>query len=132
MNHTSNKIAGTEFGGMVGIDTTFVLFFLALEYGRGVQPFSIDGLLMGTTMMMVLALPYFLPSRYEKPSFSNWLLGRGAIALVGMILGVAFKQSLGVVLPAGLRFLPMTFLILASMVSCYVQFYGLLKLRLAK
>ncbi len=117
---------------MLGIDTAFVLFFLALEYGRAVQMFSLDGLLMGTTMLMVLALPYFLPSRHAQPLFANWLIVRGSVALVGITLGFAFKQSLGVVLPESLRFMPMTLLILAAMVSCYVQFYGLLKLRLAK
>ena len=132
MKTASKKIAGLGFGGMVGIDTMFVLFFLALEYGRAVQMFSIDGLLMGITMLMVLTLPYFLPSGSEKPLFANWMMGRGAIALAGILLGFAFKQSLGVVLPGGLRFMPMTFLILASMVSCYIQFYGLMKLRLAK
>ena len=132
MKHTQDKIAGSGFGGMVGIDTTFVLFFLALEYGRSVQMFSVDGLLMGITMLMVLTFPYFLPSNREKPLFANWMMGRGALALFGILLGFAFKQSLGVVLPESLRFMPLTFLILASMVSCYIQFYGLLKLRLAK
>ena len=132
MKHTTDKITRFGFGGMVSIDTTFVLFFLALEYGRGVQMLSVDGLLMGITMLMVLALPYFLPSQTEKPLFINWLAGRGAIALFGVLLGLAFRQSLGVVLPEPLRFMPLTFLILASMVSCYIQFYGLLKLRLAK
>ncbi|HEX3101737.1 MAG TPA: hypothetical protein VHQ01_08095 [Pyrinomonadaceae bacterium] len=117
---------------LAGVDTMFVLFFLALEYGRAVRAVSMDGLLMGITMLMVLVLPYFLPSNFDRPTFSNWLLSRGAIALTGMVLGVAFKQSLGVVLPESLRFMPMTFLILASMVSCYIQFYGLMKLRLAK
>ena len=132
MDHTSDKTTGFGFGGMLGIDTTFVLFFLALEYGRGVQMFSIDGVLMGTTMLMVLALPYFLPSGVEKPLFANWLAGRGAIALFGIILGLVFRQSIGVVLPESLRFVPLTFLILTAMVSCYIQFYGLMKLRLAK
>ncbi len=132
MKHTSNKTAGIGFGGMVSIDTTFVLFFLALEYGRAVQMFSIDSLLMGITMLMVLTLPYFLPSNYEKPLFSNWMMGRGAVALFGILLGFAFKQGVGVMLPSGLRFMSMTFLILASMVSCYIQFYGLMKLRLAE
>ncbi|MEO6655384.1 MAG: hypothetical protein ABIO36_04815 [Pyrinomonadaceae bacterium] len=132
MNHTSDKITGFGFGAMVGIDTTLVLFFLALEYGRAVQMLSVDGLLMGITMLMVLTLPYFLPSRYEKPPFANWMIGRGTIALCGVLLGIAFKQSLGVVLPESMRFMPMTFLILAAMVSCYIQFYGLMKLRLAK
>lgn len=131
MRHISDKIAGFGFGG-AGIDTMFVLFFLALEYGRAVQMFSIDGLLMGTTMLMVLILPYFLPSQYERPLFANWMIGRCALAFFGVMLGFGFKQSLGVVLPASVRFIPMTFLILASMVSCYIQFYGLMKLRLAK
>lgn len=129
MKYTQHK---TTRPALAGVDTMFVLFFLALEYGRAVQAISIDGLLMGITMLMVLVLPYFLPSNYERPTFSNWLLSRGAIGLTGMVLGVAFKQSLGVVLPESLRFMPMTFLILTSMVSCYIQFYGLMKLRLAK
>ncbi len=132
MKRTAGKITGAVFGGIAGIDTMFVLFFLALEYGRAVQAFSVDGLLMGVTILMVLVLPYFLPSNFERPSFGSWLLARGAVTLFGMVLGVAFKQSLGVVLPESLRFMPMTFLILASMVSCYIQFYGLMKLRLAK
>ena len=117
---------------MISIDTTFVLFFLAMEYGRSIQMFSIDGVLMGTTMLMVLALPYFLPSPYEKPLYANWLAGRGAIALFGMLLGLVFRQSVGVVLPESLRYMPMTLLVLAAMVSCYIQFYSLMKLRPAK
>ena len=132
MRHTPDKIAGFGFGGAIGIDTTFVLFFLALEYGRGVQMFSADGFVMGNTMLMVLILPYFLPSQAEKPGFGYWLIGRGSIAFFGVVLGIAFKLSLGVVLPESMRFMPLTLLILASMVSCYIQFYGLTKLRLAK
>jgi hypothetical protein len=132
MKHTSDKIAGFEFGGIIGVDTTIVLFFLSMEYGRAVQMFSVDGLLMGTTMLMVLVLPFFLPSQYEKPLFANWMIRRGAVALIGILFGFVFKQSLGVLLPESLRFMPMMFLIVASMASCYVQFYGLMKLRLAK
>lgn len=132
MNHITRKIEGVGFGSLAGIDTMFVLFFLALEYGRAVQMFSIDGLLMGITILMVLVLPYFLPSRYVRPLLSTWLIGRAVIALTGITFGFALKQSLGVVISESLRYVPMTFLILASMVSCYVQFYGLLKLRPAK
>lgn len=128
MKHTTQN----SFGRGFGIDTLIVLFFLALEYGRGVQAFSVDGFLMGLTILMILTLPYFLPSNVEKPTFSGWMLGRGAVLLFGMTLGVAFRQGLGVVHPESIRFVPMTFLILAAMVSCYVQFYGLMKLRLAK
>ena len=130
MNYGENRDAGSI--GFAGIDTTFVLFFLALEYGRAVELLSVDGALMGTTMMMVLVLPYFLPSRYEKPDLTSWLLGRGAIALLGLLLGTGLGRTIGVVLPAEARFLPLTFLVLSSMVSCYIQFYSLLKLRPVK
>ncbi len=49
-----------------------------------------------------------------------------------ILLGVIFKQSLGVALPEEFRFLPMTLLIVTAMLSCYIQFYSFLKLRLAK
>ena len=81
---------------------------------------------------MVLVLPYFLPSNWLALSFGNWLIGRSSIAVSGLVLGTVFNYSLGLVVPGSLRFMPMTFLILASMVSCYIQFYGLIKLRLAK
>lgn len=122
----------SEFGGVISIDTTFVLFFLALEYGRAVRLFSVDGALMGTTMLMVLALPYFLPSRYAKPTFSNWIAGRTAIAGLGIILGTAMSWSVGTILPASIGFLPMAGLIIAATLSCYIQFYSLMKLRPAK
>jgi hypothetical protein len=124
----------SEFGanGTFVTDTAFVLFFLALEYGRSVRMYSVDGILMAITMMMVLVLPYFLPSSSEKPMFTYWVIGRGAIAMSGVLMGLVFQQSLGVVLPESLRYMPMTLLVVASMISCYIQFYGLLRLRLVK
>ncbi len=132
MKDTSDTRKLDAYGGRCSVDTTFVLFFLALEYGRSFELLSIEGIVMAITMSMVLVLPYSLPSEIDKPPFASWLIGRGSIALFGVLLGVAFKQSLGVVLPDALRSMPMTFLILASMISCYIQFYGLMKLRLAK
>ncbi len=130
MTHTQDKTFSIARG--YGSDTMIVLFFLAVEYGRAVQAYSMDGLLMGITMTMMLALPYFLPSTTARPTFSNWILARGGFALLGMIFGVALNQSTGSILPETMRYVPMTFLILASMVSCYIQFYSLMKLRLAK
>ena len=123
------RFSGFEIGG---IDTTFVLFFLAVEYGRAVDVVSLDGLVMGITMIMVLVLPYFLPSATERPSFAHWMVGRGIVAIVAFLTGVGLSQWTGSLLPEGVRFLPMTFLILASMISCYIQFYSVMKLRLAK
>ncbi len=113
------------------VDTTYVLFFLAVEFGRTIGSFGIDTVFMAITLLMLLALPYFLNSD-EKISFANWLLGRTFIAGFAVILGVIFGKTLGVVLPETFRFLPLTFLIVTAMFSCYIQFYGLLKFRLAK
>lgn len=121
--------AGAEKG--FAIDTTFVLFFLAIEFGQTFLAFSLDAVFLALTLAAIAVLPYFLPSG-EKTDFGNWLLGRGLITGFGILLGVMFKQSLGVVLPEMFRFLPMTLLIITAMLSCYIQFYSLLKLRLVK
>jgi hypothetical protein len=92
--------------------------------------FALDTVFFAITLLMLIVLPYFL-STDEKPKFGNWVLGRTLIAAFAVSVGVMFKQSLGV-LPEMFRFLPMTLLIVTAMLSCYIQFYGLLKLRLAK
>jgi hypothetical protein len=112
------------------IDTTFVLFFLAVEFGQIINNFALDTVFFAIALLTLLVLPYFLPSD-DKPSFGNWVLGRTLIAAFAVSVGVMFKQSLSV-LPEMFRFLPMTLLIVTAMLSCYIQFYGLLKLRLAK
>lgn len=114
------------------IETTFVLFFLAIEFGQSVSWLSFDSLFLGLTLMVVAVLPYFLYSEDEVPDFGNWILGRSLITGFAVLLGVMFKQTLGVVLPDSFRFLPMTLLIATAMISCYIQFYGFLKLRTAK
>ncbi len=124
----------TEFAGNKGfvVETTFVLFFLAVELGQSFSFFALDSLFLSLTLVMVTVLPFFLYSGNEKPNFLNWLLGRSLIAAFALLLGVIFKQTLGVVLPETFRFLPMTLLIATAMISCYIQFYGFLKLRLAR
>ena len=121
-----------NLGGSFSIDTTFVLFFLALELGRGANFFGLDTLLMSITTLMVIVLPYFLPSAGEPPSFGMWLGGRGIIAAFGVLLGLGLQKSVGVLVPDVLRFVPMTALVIAAAISCYFQFYCLMKLRLAK
>lgn len=113
------------------VDTSFVLFFLAVEFGRTFLSLSFDNVFLFSTLLTVAVLPYFLLSD-EKPNFANWLFGRSLIAGFAILLGVMFKQSLGVVLPETFRFLPLTLLIVTAMLCCYIQFYGFLKLRLAK
>ena len=113
------------------IDTTFVLFFLAIEVGQTLGIIGLDTIFLAISLLFVLVLPYFLQSD-EKPNFGNWLLGRFFITIFAVLLGIAFRQSLGTVLPETFRFLPMTLLIVTAMLSCYIQFYGFLRLRLAK
>ena len=112
------------------IETTFVLFFLAIEFGQSFR-FGWEGIFLAATLLAFIALPYFLPSD-EKPSFGNWLVGRSLITVFAVGLGWTFKQCLGVVLPETFRFLPTTLLIVSAMLGCYIQFYGFLKLRFVK
>ena len=113
------------------VDTSFVLFFLAVEFGRTLFSLSLDNIFMFFTLLTVAILPYFLLAD-EKPNLANWLLGRSLIAGFAILLGAIFKQSLGVVLPETIRFLPMSLLIVTAMLCCYIQFYSFFKLRLAK
>jgi hypothetical protein len=114
------------------VDTTFVLFFLGLEFGRTLQNLTFDAVLLLITMLMVTVLPYYLPSNYERPTFAKWLAGRGLIAILAIAIGAILSPAYGTVLPESFRFLPLTLLILAAMSSCFIQFYGLMRLRLAK
>jgi len=123
-----SRVAGEEG---FAIDTSFVLFFLAFEFGRTFFSLSLDNVFLFITLLMIAVLPYFILSS-DKPHFGKWLLGRSLIISLAIMLGVIFKQSLGVALPEMFRFLPMTLLIVTAMLSCYIQFYGFLRLRLAK
>jgi hypothetical protein len=111
-------------------DTTFVLFFLGLEFGRTLRNFTFDGFLLLITMLMVAVLPYYL--RADRPVFANWLVGRSLIAVLATGLGAVLSPAYGTVLPESFRFMPLTLLIIAAMTSCFIQFYGLMRLRLAK
>lgn len=113
------------------VETTFVLFFLAVEFGQSFRSVSLDNICLAVTLLAVAVLPYFLPSE-DKPSFGSWMIGRTLIVGFAVLLGVMYKQTLGAVLPEMFRFLPMTLLIVTAMLSCYIQFYSLLKVRLAK
>ena len=132
MRHTFENGTRARHLGLFGWDTAAVLFFLALEYGRAVRVFTADGILIAITMAMLLVLPYFLPSNWNAPTFGVWIASRTVVALIGLVCGALFNYGLGIVLPESLKLMPMTFLILAGMASCYLQFYGLMKLRLAK
>jgi hypothetical protein len=114
------------------VDTTFVLFFLAVDFGQALQHTGIDAVLSLVTLGMLLVLPYFLPFEGERPDFTGWILGRGLIAVFATILGIMYGRSVGILLPETFRFLPMTLVILTALASCYLQFCAMIKFRLAR
>lgn len=131
LSTTARVGAATSENRYFAVDTTFVLFFLAVEFGRITDRFGLDTVVFAVTLLMLTTLPYFLPAE-DKVDFGTWVVGRTFIAGFGMVAGALFNLSIGAVIPETLSFLPMTLLILASVASCYVQFYGLLKLRTVK
>ena len=131
ISHVGQAKVADKSDSAFAIDTTFVLFFLALEFGQSFSGLSIDSVLMMATLLVITIAPYFLATDH-KPDFKIWAVGRGAIAFLAIMLGWMFKQSYGVVIPEMFRFLPMTLLIVTAMLSCYIQFYSFLKLRFVK
>ena len=114
------------------VDTTFVLFFWGIDFGQSSLAFALDSVFSVLTLGMLLVVPYFMPSMEEKPEFIDWLMGRSVITIFAIALGVIFRQSLGVVFPETFRFLPFTLVILTAMLSCSLQFYGMIRFRLAR
>lgn len=114
------------------VDTTFVLFFLAVDFGQALQYTGLDAVLSFVTLGMLLVLPYFLPFEGERPDFTGWILGRGLIAVFATVLGIMYGKSVGTLLPETFRFLPMTLVILTALASCYLQFCAMIKFRLAR
>ncbi len=127
------KHAAAEAGATVfAIDTTFVLFFLAMDLGFSVFGAGFDVIISAATLAMFLVVPYFLPFNGERPDFGMWLLGRSLLAVFAFGTGVLLFNAVGTVLPASFRSLPMTLLIVSAIISCYTQLYGIMRLRLAR
>jgi hypothetical protein len=112
------------------IDTTFVLFFLALEFGRTFGILSLDNLLIGIALLSVMILPYWLKS--ERETFTNWLFGRSLLTAFALFAGIIFNLSLGVILPNSFKYAPLTMTMLTAFLSCYFQLYGFMKVRVVK
>ena len=114
------------------LDTTFVLFFLAMDLGQASLTMSLATILQLVTLLVFLVAPYFLPFTGDQQSFSKWLIGRIVVGAVGITFGLMLGQAIGTVLPDAFRFVPMTLLIVAAIICCNVQIYGILKHRLAR
>ncbi len=111
------------------IDTTFVLFFLAVDIGQNLGRFGFDTAIFLIVLALVAIFPFFMAE--NNISLGKWLAGRGLIAGFAILLGAVFNQTLGTVFPETFRFIPFTLLILTAMVSCYVQFYNFFKFRIS-
>jgi hypothetical protein len=118
---------------MMPVETTFILFFFGIEFGRISMDFSFgfESAVYTLTLLALAFLPYFAGGVGSR-SFYDWALGRTLIAVFAIFVGIMFRKSLGTFLPEDFRFLPMTFLILIAMATFYIQFYSLLKLRLKR
>lgn len=124
--------AAEEAGGFHSVDTSIVLFFLAMELAASAGG---NGLDLGLSLLAIAAfavLPYFLPGRHEAMPFLHWLGGRTAIALVGAFAGFGFAFAIAPAAAPAYASLPMTLLIFAAFVSCLVQLYVMMKVSLAR
>ncbi len=115
-----------------GLDTTFVLFFLAMDLGSSLDSLRFDGLFTALTLAAFIALPYFLPFSGEKPEFLNWVIGRIFIAMVAVLAGLSLKMAAGTILPVGATFIPMTLLIISGIFCAGTQVYDIIRFRLAR
>ncbi len=124
--------ATNEATSQFTLDTTFVLFFLAMDLGLVNLTTSVASLLQLATLIVFLVVPYFFPFTGDQKGFSRWLTGRIVVAAVGITFGLMLGQAIGTVLPDTFRYVPMTLLIVAAVICCNVQIYGILKHRLAR
>ena len=114
------------------LDTTLVLFFLAMEVAQTSFGLSVESVLSLVTLTAFLVLPYFLPLMGEKIGLVRWITGRILVAGMGVVFGLVLSQATGTLLPDTFRFVPMSLLIVAAIICCNVQIYGILKDRLAR
>jgi len=112
-------------------DTTFVLFFLALDLGGGFAGVGIDTTLSTLTIAAFVVLPYFLPSWADKPEFTGWAVGRLCIAGIGVIAGMGIQTASGTIFPEFVRFVPMLLLIVSGIFCAATQIRGIIRVRLA-
>jgi hypothetical protein len=118
-------------GSFFAFDTTLVLFFLALDLGQTIFSPDVGAILSGMSVLAIAAAPYLIFGD-ERPDFWTWLGARLALAGFGLLTGALLGNAVGSLLPESFRFVPITLLILAAFVSFCLQFYGILRVRLAR
>lgn len=128
----TNGSLKSEASASPSFDTTFILFFLGLDLGQSVLSPGLDGLFSGVTLVLFAVLPYFLFDAFERPGFAGWLAGRLGIAGLAVGLGSIFGSSVGTLFPETFRYLPLTMLIAASIITFHLQILSWLGFRMAK
>ncbi len=127
----SNAAAEVSSPRRFAVDTTFVLFFLALDLGNGLNGLAIGTALSLLTIASFLVLPYLLPFSGEKPEFTGWAIGRLFIAAIGVIGGMGLRAASGSIFPEFVRFVPMFLLIVSGIFCAATQIRGIIRVRLA-
>ena len=121
-----------EASSFHSVDTSIVLFFLAMELAASAGGNGLDKGLSLLGIAAFVVLPYFLPGRHETMQLTHWLVGRTAIALVGTFAGIGFAYAVAPAAAPAYASLPMTLLIFAAFVSCLMQLYVMMKASLAR
>lgn len=122
--------AGVGTSSRFVLETTFVLFFLSVDFGQNVIGGSFDIAFLGITVIALAVLPYYLPSN-DGIDFMSWVTGRSAIVMLGLVTGVAFGQFVGVIVPEFMRYLPLVMATVSGFASCYVMYANLFRLSYA-
>lgn len=131
MRSTSNYFSEGGSEGTFGLDTTFVLFFLAMDLGQGLSA-DFGTILSAVTVALFVVLPYFLPYAGERPAFALWAIRRALVAVTAVAAGVVFENLTGSVVPASMASLPLTLCIVSAVISCHLQLFRAATPRLAK
>ena len=112
-------------------DTTFVLFFLAMDLAGSNSGLCVDSFPSVLPIGIFAVFPFLLPFDGEKPEFWGWLMGRLSIAAIGALSGLAISASAGVFLPETVKFVPFTLLIISGIFCAFTQLRVIMKVRLA-
>lgn len=129
--HLAAPAEASSFNGWFAADTAILVFFLGINVGQGFT-LGFETILAVATLAMFAVLPYFLPYEGSKPEFEGWVVGRIALALAAVVLGVFLDRTFGSLMPAYVRFIPLTLVMLAGMVSTFIQLANLMRIRLVK
>ena len=131
LSFAANRVETASLSRFVP-DTTFVLFFLAMDlFGSFSGTVGLDALLSLVTIGLFAVMPYLLPFEGEKPEFWGWLTGRFSIGVIGAISGLAISASTGVFWPETVRYVPFTLLIISGIFCAFTQLRAIMKVRLA-